>query len=363
MKCTKILAVLTLIVLLLMLSNYCFGATETTESDKTPTKFFPFPVIFYSPETGMGLGGMCYYYPNIEVSSSGQKPDVLSAMLFGTEEGQFLGNLNLSKYFFEGKQWLLINTTEMNFPSYFYGIGSDISSAEKEQYTLVESALNASYLWEIKEHLYLGPSVLYANISITDKAAGGLLETGDIIGSNGIDATGVGLNVVWDKTQDFAHQGFIISLQANDFSKDWGSSEDFTRVTLDGRKYIPLSEDRVFAIQGVLISTNGSVPFEFMPSVGGAIRGIEGGRFCDQNYLAFQGEYRFPVRGIFGMTVFGGFGEVAPSLGEMNFDDLKAMGGVGFRFTLDKAHNIKLRLDVSGTLDNQQVYFNFGEAF
>lgn len=363
MKHTKILASITFILFLLMLPTYCFGATEITESDKPPNKFFPFPIISYSPETGLALGGMCYYYPNMEVSSLGQKPDVLSALLFATQKSQYVGNLAVSKYFFEGKQWLLINTSVANCPSYFYGLGSDATLDQKESYTIMESQLNASYLWEIRENVYLGPSVLYTNASITDKTQGGLLENGDIIGSNGTNATGVGLNVIWDETKDFARNGFIISLQANDFSKDWGSSENFARVNLDCRKYIPISEERIFAIQGVLTSTSGSVPFQFMPCIGGVIRGIEGGRFCDKNYLAFQGEYRFPVRGIFSMTVFGGFGEVAPSLGEMNFGDLKTMGGIGFRFALDKEHNVKLRLDVAGTLDNPVAYLNFGEAF
>jgi outer membrane protein assembly factor BamA len=363
MKHTKILAAITFILFVFMFPVCGFGATETTESDKAPAKFFPFPIISYSPETGLALGGMCYYYPNMEASGSEQKPDTLSALLFATQKGQYVGNLNVSKYYFEGKQWLLIKTTVANYPSYFYGIGSGATSAEKENYTIEEWALDASYLWEIKEHLYLGPSLLYANASISDKTMGGLLEEGDIIGSNGTIATGVGLNLVWDETKDFGRQGFIISLQANDFSKDWGSSEDFTRVNLDCRKYIPISQDQVIAIQGVLTSTSGSVPFEFLPSIGGTIRGIEGGRFCDKNCLAFQGEYRFPVRGIFSMAVFGGFAEVAPSLGEFNFSDFKAMGGFGFRFALDKEHNVKLRLDVSGTLDNPLVYFNFGEAF
>jgi hypothetical protein len=363
MRCTKILSAITLILFLFTLPIGCFGATEDAETDKPPTKFYPLPIIFYSPETGLALGGMCYYYPNIEVSSSGQKPDIISAQLFGTQNGECAGNLAVSKYFFGGKQWFLINTSAENFPSYFYGIGLDTTFAEREKYTLVESALNTSYLWEIREHLYLGPSLLYANASVTDKTPGGMLEQGDIIGSNGTNAIGVGLNATWDETKDFSRQGYIISLQANDFSKDWGSSEDFTLVNLDCRKYIAISADRIFAIQGILTSTNGSVPFQFMPCIGGTIRGIERGRFCDKNYLAFQGEYRFPVRGIFSMTVFGGVGEVAPSLGEMNFDDLKAMGGIGFRFAFDQKHNIKLRLDVAGTLDNPQVYFNFGEAF
>lgn len=363
MKPTKIFASITLILFLFIRPACCFGATETTEPDKAPPKFFPFPIISYSPETGLALGGMCYYYPNMDAGSSGEKPDTMSALLFATQKGQYVGNLNVNKYFSGGKQWLLINTGAVNYPSYFYGIGSDVTPAQKESYTLVESVLNASYMWEIKEHLYLGPSVFYANAAITDRTPGGLLETGGIIGSNGIDATGFGLNVTWDETKDFARQGFIISIQANDFSKDWGSGEDFTRVNLDCRKYLPISKDQIFAIQGVLTSTSGSVPFQFLPSIGGMIRGIEGGKFCDKNCLAVQGEYRFPVRGIFSMTVFGGFGEVAPGLGEFNFGDLKAMGGIGFRFALDQEHNIKLRLDVAGTLDNPLVYFNFGEAF
>ncbi len=361
MKYPKILLII--MFLLISLSACCFAADDIDESDQKSKKLFLLPIISSSPETGFALGGMCFYYPNIEVSDMGQNPDLLTAMLFGTEKGQYVGNIGVSKYFFEGKQWLLIQTAAVNYPGYVYGIGSDTTSNQKEKYTLVESMLNASYLWDLKDHLYFGPSVLYANASIAEKTKGGLLDSGDITGQDGINATGVGVNFTWDKTKDFARQGFKISLETNDFSKNWGNEEEFTRTNLDYRKYIPISDERLFAIQGVLTSTSGSVPFQFMPTIGNVIRGIEMGRFTDKNLLAFQAEYRFPIRGIFSMTVFGGFGEVAPSLSEFNSDDLKTAGGIGFRFAFDKEHNVNLRLDISGTIDEPMVYLNFGEAF
>ncbi len=361
MKPIKIVTVL--LPFLLLLPVYCFGATESTEPDKAPKKLYTLPIIFSSPETGLALGAMCEYYPNLEVSSLGQKPGQLSIVLFGAEKGQYVGDFNVSKYFSEGKQWLLIHTGFMNSSSYFYGIGPDATVDQKEKYTIVGPTLNASYLWDLKDHFYLGPAIFYSNIAITDKAPGGLLAQGDITGSDGTTVAGIGINVIWDKTKDFARQGYKVSLLAYDSAKDLGSDEGFSWVSLDYRNYIPISQDRLFAIQSVLVSTNGAVPFEFLPSMGPTLRGIEGARFCDQNYLAFQGEYRFPIRGIFSMAVFGGFGEVAPSLNELNSEDLKVMGGVGFRFALDKEHHVLLRLDVAGTFDNPLVYFSFGEAF
>jgi hypothetical protein len=52
--------------------------------------------------------------------------------------------------------------------------------------------------------------------------------------------------------------------------------------------------------------------------------------------LATHAEYRVTLPWRFGMVAFGGLGEVAPGLGEFQFDHLLPAGGGGLRFKISK---------------------------
>jgi hypothetical protein len=64
----------------------------------------------------------------------------------------------------------------------------------------------------------------------------------------------------------------------------------------------------------------------------------------------------------FGATVFGGIGQVGPTLGELSLTDVKAAGGFGIRFRLSERNRVNLRMDFAFS-DEYFMYFNFSEAF
>jgi hypothetical protein len=135
MKFIKIFACITLFLFIFPINS--FGAMEIAEQNKQPSKFYFFPAIFYTTDTGWGGGGIFFYYPNLKAGNSDQKQDVINATLIGTEKGQITGTFSLSKYFNQDKQWLLLNTSLVNFPDYFYGIGPNTTSGMQESYTSV----------------------------------------------------------------------------------------------------------------------------------------------------------------------------------------------------------------------------------
>jgi len=94
------------------------------------------------------------------------------------------------------------------------------------------------------------------------------------------------------------------------------------------------------------------------------MRGYPDNKFKDNNYLAGQVEYRFPVYWRFGGTVFGSAGEVAHRIRDFSVKATKLAFGLGLRCVVDTQEHIPFRLDVAFDPSlNPNVYFGLLEAF
>ena len=205
-------------------------------------------------------------------------------------------------------------------------------------------------------------------MSLEKTETGGLLEQGSINGSDGVTISGVGVMVNWDKRDSslYPRTGFLLDIEASLFREELGSSDNFSQFDLDFRYFLPLFQQHVLGFQYVLSASEGSVPFQRLPELGGSamMRGYYEGRFRDKVYTAVQAEYRFPVYWRFGGVAFASIGQVASSIGELSLaSDLKISGGGGIRFVIDPKQKINLRLDFAFSPADFGVYFNVQEAF
>jgi hypothetical protein len=92
------------------------------------------------------------------------------------------------------------------------------------------------------------------------------------------------------------------------------------------------------------------------------MRGYYEGRFRDNNLIAAQIEYRFPIAYPLGMVVFGSAGQVYRYGREIGFDNLKYAYGAGLRLKIVKTENLNLRFDVAKG-EKINFYFGIAEAF
>jgi hypothetical protein len=76
-----------------------------------------------------------------------------------------------------------------------------------------------------------------------------------------------------------------------------------------------------------------------------------------------QAELRFHSQGRAGATVFGGFGQVAPSIGELTKARVLPAGGAGLRYQLTRQFPMHLRADYAWGVDAGLFYFSVSEAF
>jgi outer membrane protein assembly factor BamA len=344
------------------------GSADESGAQKRPVRFVPFPVLFITPETGLGFGaaGLVYVLPRPDAVV--QKSDIYSVIAFYTQNNQLLTGLGMEKYFTRSGDKLNVLATVQKYPDVFYGIGPDTPSSQLEGYTPLEFSFIAGYQWRLNDVLYLGPLYGFSYISMQEVEPGGLLDQGEITGSEGTTASGVGLHFTADTrdSQFFPRRGFLFETELLVYSRFIGSEEDFVSLVLNYRKFFPVFEAHVFAFEYLLELSTGDVPFQFLPRMGGQyiMRGYREGRYTDMNYTALQGEYRVPLFWRFGATVFGALGMVSPDLsGIFSFEYIRATGGFGLRVMVIEEQKINFRFDVAFSEEGVAYYFNVREAF
>ena len=198
-------------------------------------------------------------------------------------------------------------------------------------------------------------------------APDGLLADGDITGSEGGRVVGAGPQINWDSRDNIFNptSGHLYTLSASFFNSALGSDFDFSRRSIDLRKYWSLAATQVLAVQGVAQFMSGSPPFQVLAQLGGPelMRGYYQGRYRDRNLLALQVEYRRSVWRRLGLVLFGGVGDVAARLDDFRTRDFKHSVGWGLRFCINRDENINLRLDFGYGKDTSGTYITMTEAF
>jgi hypothetical protein len=76
-----------------------------------------------------------------------------------------------------------------------------------------------------------------------------------------------------------------------------------------------------------------------------------------------QAELRFHSAGRFGATMFGGFGQVAPSAGDLTSAEVLPAGGLGIRYRLTREFPMHMRFDYAWGKNGNLFYFSVAEAF
>jgi hypothetical protein len=327
----------------------------------------PLPILAYGPETGFMFGALGLLYSNPDP----ENPESLSNMLQGsaayTTKNQIVLSLLTDWFFKSGANRLYGYIVFQKFPYLFWGIGPDTDEDMEEAYTPVEFEFLGSYMWKLFPHFYLGPLYYFSYMDVKEKEEGGLLDQGDIQGSEGAVFSGVGLQLTRDIRDNsfYPRRGSFLRLRALYAPKILGSDENLGKFEFEYSRYFQIHKLHVIAVQYYMESNWGEVPFHVMPKLGGDtnMRGYYEGRFIDKNYITVQGEYRFPIVWRLGGAVFGSAGQVAPQLNEFSFNNLKVAGGLGLRFAIDKEEPINIRIDLGISEMGTGFYVQFREAF
>ena len=335
---------------------------------KIKTRIFAVPTLGSGPETG-------FYFGAVSLFDFFSKNDTLSRHSVAKAELTY----TLKKQFVVGFDWTLTNSNRdwvltgenswLKFPELFWGIGGRQPGTNEVLYDANRLELANALYRKAKGKIYLGICQQFQRISKLDLI--NLSEDNkEIYGqlSSGI-SSGAGLGLLLDTRTNLLNprpgEAFI-SIQSMRFGKIFGSKYSFTLTDLDARFYQKITGSSLMAYQifGQL-RTNGA-PYRMLGLLGGPmiLRGYYQGRYRDNLLLASQFEYRFKIHKWFGMTAFGGIGNVRNFENAKQNGTLKSAAGLGLRILVDPKENSYMRFDFALTRKNDfGFYVSFGEAF
>jgi len=329
----------------------------------------PFPVIYYTPETSLAMGGGVVFTLRDEGESLETRPDNLQVMFAYTLNNQFFLTLAPDVYFNEQRGQFFMNIGYLNWPTSFFGIGNsseiDVEEIEEieETYTDESLMLQPWLTHKVVDDFSMGLTLDWKKSNISEVESGGMREEGELTGSEGGVRSGAGPVLKWDTRDNlFAPSRGSMHMAWAWIYRDWmGSDYDYDFYAINLRHYRSFFQDHVLAIQGVGVLSSGDVPFNEHPTP--LMRGLYENVFTDNNMVTMRAEYRFPIKGRWGAAVFGGVGDAFPDATTTEDIDPKVAGGVGLRFALNKQEKINVRLDIGVSSYGVFPYFMLQEAF
>lgn len=335
--------------------------------EKKKNKFLVLPILYYTPETKIagGVGGI-FYWRTLEDRGK-NRPSTFFTDLVYTQMKQIVFEISPNLYLKDGRFQL---GGYMGFKKYvekFYGIGSHTTDEMEEVYHYRSAKLMFSLRKKISPSFYMGVQYDFENYTITQVESGGILEGGEILGSEGGTVSGLGIVLVQDNRNNifFPTKGSFLLVQASLFGQAFGSSYNFQKISIDFRQFVPLFSTHVLAFQQNINLTSGEVPFQWMSLLGGSsvMRGFILGRFRDKNSISLQMEYRLPLIWRLSAAGFIGFGNVADKWDRFRLSDFKVAGGLGIRYQLSRESKTNVRLDFGFAKGSFGVYATINEAF
>ncbi len=341
-------------------------ADEQEDATRFRSKFVISPVLSYKPETSLGFGIGAKWLFKFKNATKDTRTLNMPISAIYTLENQIIISSGYT-IFFNHENWMLKgNIGYSKFPQQYYGIGNTTSKQNEELFEYQNILFKPLLLKRIVGKFFLGGGIRYRNIWNLEYEEDGLLELEKPSGYDGSVSAGLQVAATFDNRDNVlnAQTGSLYEIKNAFYGRRFGGIP-FQSTQVDLRSYFKLSQrDDIIAVQGYGFFSDGGAPINEMAALGGSelMRGYYQGRFLENNMLAAQAEYRFPVADPIGMVVFVGAGEVYNRVADLRLRDVKVGYGAGIRLKIVKSENLNLRFDVARG-EQFNFYFGIAEAF
>ena len=343
--------------------------TEFSEEQETKykTQFLPLPVFFYRPQTSLALGAQVKTIFRVGKNKELARPSTVSPEVIHTFKKQFITKI-ISDIYLAKNSWHFYSDLDFRkFPDLFYGVGNRTSLESEEAYTTRSWEIDLRMDRHVDNGFHIGLHYHLLDWKLLEKETGGMLDCGSVPGCDSGTVSGAGLRFIYD-TRDhifYPRHGELFQLQFTFYHRTLGSSSDFSCLTVNLRKYLPLSLNQALAFQFLLESRYGDIPFLMMSELGGSqlLRGYYTGRFRDKNLLLLQGEWRIPVFWRTSVSVFAAMGQVTDQLNHFDIGSFHYSLGFGLRYLYNKSESLNARMDFGWGSDSSGIYMEGSESF
>jgi hypothetical protein len=252
----------------------------------------------------------------------------------------------------------------------FYGTGA-AAGTNGTSIPIVQKGFvfSPEILFQVGGRAFVGLRYRGMQIETAPEGSAGLLPpqiAAVLPGSISIASSGFGPKATFDtRDHDMSpSSGVLAELRTNFADEAFGSDFDYQTYELAGNLYRRAGPG-VLALRAFACRASDRTPLFDLCFFGSGsdLRGYEAGRYRDQAMVAAQAEYRFPLAGRWGGVVFGGWGKVAPSFGEMGEEpDLPSIG-VGVRWMAAQKARVNLSVDLARGRDDTSLYVYVKESF
>ena len=345
----------------------CAGFAATNPN-KTKSGMVAIPAIYYTPETTLAAGGLFVYYFRNDDDPAEAKPSQIKPLAILTQKKQLITSLLLSRRWNGGDDHVSLFSRYRRYPDKIWGVGPRTTPKMAEDYASTIGMVEASWQHTTPFGWSVGPIAIQSIYQVTESAAGGIVASGTLTGSEGARSGGLGMLFTRDTRDNlFAPiAGAFDSLRLIHFEHMNSSSDrPYNEIELEARRYLDLAGAQVFVFRFFGQGQDGDVPFRELASLGGPdrMRGYYEGRFRDKVALMGEAEYRFPVWGRFRGAGFASAGNVAKALSKIGSTPAKYSVGGGIRFVVDEGERIAIRIDYGKTPESEGLYIQLNEAF
>jgi hypothetical protein len=321
--------------------NY-FSESNTEKPDKD----FDISVIggpSYSAATSVELAALVSGIYRSRKDSLTPRSD-LTVFAEGSVTGFYNVGVKGHHIFPADKMRIEYNANFCHFPLKFWGLGYDnaVNKANESEYTLLESAFTAKFLWKLPHNIYIGPSADFNYQKATK------VERPELWDGQDLRVFCYGLGVVFSfDTRDLptnASKGYYIGLHQQFFPKFMGNDYAFSMTDVSAMYYHKFWSSGIMAFRLHAASAYGNVPWGMMPTLedGNAVRGYYEGRYRDENEADLVVELRQHVWRRNGIVVWGGVGTVFSKLCQVQWNRLLPTCGIGYRWEFKNRVNVRV---------------------
>jgi hypothetical protein len=327
------------------------------------------PVLGYTPDTGLMLGGMALRFFYLEPEFEDARPSVFNPIFVYTLKNQIMIYLGVSLVGDGNRNELNVVPSYILFPDQFYGIGRDVDlDTDEEDYTSESVGVDLRYMRRVRGDWRLGLNGLLKKHRLDEVTPGGQLAGGAIVGTANTWLNALGPAVALDSRDNTwaPRRGLWLQAIARFAGGGLGSDYTMTELDLDLRGYRNLGPALVLAGQARIVRQTGEVPFFAMPRLGGdtGLRGYRGGLYRDRTCALARAELRRDrLWGQLGAVAFAGIGDVSPDPGDLTFAARLWTVGGGLRYMVDAKERVNIRLDVGLGNGDSGFFLSLGEAF
>jgi hypothetical protein len=328
------------------------------------------PIPISSPAIGSGViiaGG--YIFP-FRRSDTVSQPSTIGAAVVITDNGTRAWGLGGELYAKQDAYHITTIYFRGNINYDFFGTGTKSGAAgHKLPLKQTGDLFLGDFLYRLGWKFSIGPRFLSGNSNITlrPQNESDVTPPPDVGLDTRLTALGIHVNRDTRPNRFYPEKGTLFDFTSMFFSDALGSKYSFEsyRFTFNYYRSLGVGGRQVLAYNLFNCATAGRPPFygECIYGTNNELRGYVAGQYIDSNMIATQLEYRRTLPWRFGMVVFGGVGEVAPSLGDFQADHLLPAGGDGLRFKVSKKYNVNLRFDIAQGKDGHTFGMGIGEAF